>query len=245
MEFHPIANLFPMMPEKDLMVLAEDIKTNGQQVPIYVHEGKVLDGRNRYRACEISGVEPKTEPFYGTDPLAFVVSMNLKRRHLNESQRAMIAAKIANLHQGQHDIKPANLPVSQTQAAELLNVSERTVRNAKSVQEHGTKELVKAVESGEVAVSDAAAIVDMPKEEQRRALESVRSGKTKNLRKVKKEKIRRKRDKYPGVISKGLIKDGELLPIAHPDASFENEYDGYAIVNVRIVQEDLFRRLME
>jgi hypothetical protein len=70
--------------------------------------------------------------------------MNLKRRHLNESQRAMIAAKIANMHQGQHDNKPANLPVSQTQAAELLNVSERTVRSAKSVQDHGTKELVKA-----------------------------------------------------------------------------------------------------
>lgn len=76
-------------------------------------------------------------------------SMNLKRRHLNESQRAMIAAKIANLHVGNPSFNSANLPnrVSNTTAAELLNVSERTVRSAKSVQEHAAKPIIEAVEN--------------------------------------------------------------------------------------------------
>ena len=87
--------------------------------------------------------------------------------------------------------------------------------------------------------------MDLPKEDQRRALENVRSGKTKNLSKVKREKVARKRDKYPGVVSMGLIKDGDLLPIAHPDANFENEYEGYTVIKVRILPEESFRRLME
>lgn len=245
MEFHPLANLFPMMMDKELAVLAEDIKTNGQQIPIYLCDGKILDGRNRFRACEMVEVEPKIEQFTGTDPLAFVVSMNLKRRHLNESQRAMIAAKIANMPSHRPDHNSANLQTSVSAAATLLNVSDRTVHHAKSVQEHAAKPIIEAVERGEVSVSDAASIVNLPKSEQRRALENVQSGKTKNLRKVKRQKISRQRDKYPGVLSMGLIKDGELLPIAHPDANFENEYKGYTVIKVRILPEDSFRRLME
>lgn len=249
MEFHPLANLFPMMTDRELTVLAEDIKTNGQQIPIYLCDGKILDGRNRFKACELAEVDPKIEQFTGTDPLNFVVSMNLKRRHLNESQRAMIAAKIANMHRGgdRKSDQTANLPndISNQHAAELLNVSERTVRTAKIVQERASRPIIEAVERGEVAVSDAATVVDLPKEDQRRALENVRSGKTKNLRKVKRQKMSRQRDKYPGVVSMGLIKDGELLPIAHPDANFENEYEGYSVIKVRILPEDSFRRIME
>jgi hypothetical protein len=84
-------------------------------------------------------------------------SLNLHRRHLDESQRAIVAAKIAKLPKGanQHTA-PANLP-TQSRAAELLNVSERSVRAARSVIDHGAPELVHAVEQGRVSVSAAEA----------------------------------------------------------------------------------------
>jgi hypothetical protein len=60
-----------------------------------------LDSRNRYRAYEATGTEPVFTVYAGDDPAAYVVSLNIKRRHLDESQRAMVAAKLANLKAGQ------------------------------------------------------------------------------------------------------------------------------------------------
>ena len=83
---------------------------------------------------------------------AFVVSLNLKRRHLNESQRAVVAAKLANLSHGQ---KKADTPigVSQADAASMLTVGHRSVQRAREVLDEGAPELVQAVEQGRVSVS--------------------------------------------------------------------------------------------
>ena len=91
--------------------------------------------------------------------MAFVVSLNLHRRHLDESQRAMVAGKLATLRDGQRAARAASIDapsVTQTQAAELLNVSRKSVQRAREVLDHGTPELVAAVERGEVSVSAAA-----------------------------------------------------------------------------------------
>jgi hypothetical protein len=100
MEFHPLANLFPLLDGKEFNELVIDIRENGLVSPVVLYEGKVLDGRNRYRACLAAGVEPRLIPFEGNDPVAFVVSANIKRRHLGESQRGMIAARIETMKHG-------------------------------------------------------------------------------------------------------------------------------------------------
>lgn len=157
MQSHPAAELFPMMAGADLDALVADIREHGQREPIIVHDGLILDGRNRFRACQQLGIEPVTVEWdrSGEPPEAFVVSMNLHRRHLNESQRAMIAAKLANIKNGAvgrlHE--KSGTQISIPEAAKLLNVSKGLVDEAKVVLAKGTPDEVTAVECGEVAAS--------------------------------------------------------------------------------------------
>ncbi len=175
-EFHPIAEIFPLMVGDDLQALADDIRENGLREVIVCHEdGRILDGRNRYLACEIAGVEPQ----FGTREddgflAAWVVSKNLHRRHLSDAQRAMIAAKIAtrpvghNKHyQYVNEGCGPNGPPSAETAATLLNVSPKTVKRARKVVKKGSKPLINAVETGKISISAAAQIADLPKAEQR------------------------------------------------------------------------------
>ena len=159
-DFHELALLFPLMEGPAFDELVADIKANGLQQAITLLDGRILDGRNRFRACEAAGIEPKFKTYEGGDPLRFIVSANLQRRHLDTGQRAMIAARLANLHDGQRaDYAAASQickPVTQAQAAELMNVSPRSVAHAKTVQEHGSPELQKAVDAGETSPSRAA-----------------------------------------------------------------------------------------
>jgi ParB-like chromosome segregation protein Spo0J len=93
LDFHPYATIFPLLDWEDFAALVADIKANGLHEPVVVYEGQILDGRNRYRVCMEAGVEPRSETYAG-DPLAYVVSLNLARRHLNASQRAFVALEI-------------------------------------------------------------------------------------------------------------------------------------------------------
>lgn len=88
MEFHPVASMFPLMEGAEFDALVADIAEHGQLEPIWLYEGKVLDGRNRWRACQQLGIEPRVQQWAnGRDPEAFVVSLNLHRRHLTRDQR--------------------------------------------------------------------------------------------------------------------------------------------------------------
>lgn len=166
-EIHPAANIFPMMSTASLNDLAEDIQENGLKEPIVFYDGKLLDGRNRFLACKLAGIEPDAAEIDvdgDFDPVAWVLSMNLHRRHLSETQREAIAAKVANLKHG--DVKsqkddPQNCASHKTvnEAAEQLNVKPRSVENAKSAIKGGCDELIHAMEAGEIPSSTAANLV--------------------------------------------------------------------------------------
>jgi N6-adenosine-specific RNA methylase IME4 len=182
-EFHEVANIFPMMSASEFEQLKTDIQYNGLLEAIWRHDGKIIDGRNRYQACVETGVTPHFREWDGIGSLtAFVVSLNLHRRHLTESQRGMVAAKLANMPAHRPNYKSANLRTSQLEAAEMLNVSERTVNAATKVKDEGTPELVRAVESGAASVSAAAQVATLPIEEQR---EIVAKGETEILKAAK------------------------------------------------------------
>ena len=99
---HPAAELFPFMSDEELDELAADIRAHGLLEPIVLLDGLVLDGRNRLRACEAAGVEPRFVDWDGSgDPAAWVISKNLKRRHLDTSQRGMVAGHLRHYHAAQ------------------------------------------------------------------------------------------------------------------------------------------------
>ena len=165
--FHPLAGLFPLLDGEEFARLVEDIHENGLREPILIYYDEILDGRNRYRACLEAGVEPKFEIYAGEDPLGLVISLNLHRRHLSESQRAMVAARISTMRQGERtDLEPsANLrKVSQADAAQLLGVSERSVTSAAKVEAHGVPGLKESVSAGGVKVSTAAELATLTAE---------------------------------------------------------------------------------
>jgi hypothetical protein len=139
LQFHPIANVFPLMQGTEFANFVADIREHKVQDPIWLYEGKILDGRNRHRASLEVNVDCPTREYKGDNPLQFVISLNLKRRHLNTSQRAMVAEQLATLQHGgdRKSDQAANLPVdTQATAAELLNVSERSVRAARKNPKH-------------------------------------------------------------------------------------------------------------
>ena len=194
---HPYANLFPLMSSAELRELATDIKANGQQEPILLYEDLILDGRNRYRACKLAGVEPKTEQWVGKgSALDYVVSLNLHRRHLSEVQKVTIALQLKEQVSAESHIRKVqylkqfeaessenieNLPLpsidgngrsetSAQHAARLVQVSATAVERAQYIVSKGVPEVVAAAKAATISLSKAVEIARLPAESQIDAL---------------------------------------------------------------------------
>lgn len=185
--WHKASEIFPMMDEDSdaWKEFVADIKENGLQEPIVLLDEKIIDGRNRHKACLEAGVKPRFVSLDKCDsPTRYVMSRNQHRRHMNASQRALAAARAIDSYEEEAaarqkaGVKAAEGAAGKSSdfVAKDFNVSARSVISAKKVLEDGSAALVQAVELGEVAVSDAAAITELPKAEQTQAVKAVQSG---------------------------------------------------------------------
>jgi hypothetical protein len=162
LELHHLCLIMPEHSEAQFAELKEDIKANKLRIPVVIFQDKILDGRGRYKTCkelwEQDRINPgfESQQFQGTEKeaSAYVVSANVKRRHLTESQRSLIAAQLANGGRGGDRSKPSIGGLTQAEAATLLNVGEKSVERAKSVL-GGNPGLADAVRSGKIKVSAA------------------------------------------------------------------------------------------
>ncbi len=189
-----------------------------------------LTGRNRYRACLAAGVEPTFVPWKGQQPLPeLALSLNLRRRHLDESQRALVAARLAKMmekeatkRKGWRRDDMADLPyhqygTSRGKAAALVNVSPRLVSCAIKVLRDGCDELIAAVESGRVAVTPASSLAGLHKDEQAKV---VAGGAQEIARKFRELRARKNVAAPPSQVSRGsfgLLRApgrGEIDPVA-------------------------------
>lgn len=189
---HPLSAAFPAMSAEDYVSLRADISANGQRDPIVIHEGMVLDGWHRYSSHVDLGTEDQAlcEALPdGIDPVAFVLSRNLHRRHLSASQRAMAVAACATwarvgrprnsaaaapLPADENSAAAAPLPEPQTldELAETAGVSRRTMASAGRVQKQAEPEVIQAVTDGRMTVEQAAAVSKLPAAEQAAAAEA-------------------------------------------------------------------------
>jgi hypothetical protein len=158
---HPLSAAFPAMSAEDFAALEQDIEANGQREPVIVFEDMVLDGWHRYRACSNLGIKPQQFSFAaGKDPVAFVLSQNLHRRHLTASQRA--AAVVAcSEWQPPNVKKTGRVEPSSTHArtnaemAKAAQVTPRTITDAKVAHKAG---LGDAVKDGVITAKEGAKI---------------------------------------------------------------------------------------
>ena len=98
---HEYANIFPMMRGDDYERLKSDIAENGLQEPIWLYQEKILDGRNRHKACIEAGVKPEFRSYGGNEPLKFVLSLNLARRHLDTVDVCKVVDSVADIFERQ------------------------------------------------------------------------------------------------------------------------------------------------
>jgi ParB-like chromosome segregation protein Spo0J len=162
LEFHPLANLFPLLEGKEFDDLVQSIRDNGLINPIMLCDGKILDGRNRYRACLAAGVEPEFDVMSWTDPdkwMSYVAATNLQRRHLTDQQRVVIAAKL---------VKGGTMP--RADAASTMSVNPKLLERALVVERNASAEVIDMMTRGEISVARALDVTrgDIPIEEARR-----------------------------------------------------------------------------
>lgn len=188
MEYHEVANIFPLMTGEEYESLKADIAENGLREAIWLHsDGRIIDGRNRYRACMDTGTEPQYRTWDGNGSLvSFVVSLNLHRRHLTTTQRAVLSVDILPMLEaeakerqraageqfgrGQEKLvekipqafEPDNGGKARTQAAAILNTNERYVSDAKRI----------AQDAPEVLEMMRVGVVNMPAAKQLAQLEN-------------------------------------------------------------------------
>ena len=176
--FHEAANVFPLLQGEQLKALADDIAENGLQEAIWLHEdGSILDGRNRFRACKIAGVEPRFQTYEGSDPLGFVLSLNLHRRHLTSAQKAALAvdveayeAEAAKQRQGTRTDITEKIPESEfsesrEKAAQKVGTNPRYVSDAKRIKKDAwlivTDKTVEEVLPSTGSVTESVTVVTM------------------------------------------------------------------------------------
>lgn len=174
---HPAADIFPMLDLVELVELAADIAEHGLNHPItLLPDGTLLDGRNRLAACERAGLPATFRVFTGDDPIAFVISENVKRRHLNDGQLAFVAldfmpllAEQAAARQGARTDLLAKVegdfgapghqssrgPRSADLAAAMVGTSGRAVARAKAIRAGSRPDLEAKVRDGSLLLRPA------------------------------------------------------------------------------------------
>jgi hypothetical protein len=167
---HPFAALFPALPPEELEQLVQDIKERGQLEPIVLHQGRILDGRNRYKACQIAGVKPRIEEFDAKtsrrNPEEFVLSRNLRRRHLSVGQKAAIALDWSE----QIDPEPEKTKASGRPngtlplAAKYIGVNEQRVFEVRQIRDANLS-LYQDVKAGKRSLNGALAEISPARED--------------------------------------------------------------------------------
>ena len=170
-EVHPVAAMFPEFPPEEYVNLRADIEANGVRFPVVVCGRWLVDGRTRLRACRDLDLEPPVRELdEGTDVVEWIVSANVRRRHLSTSQRAVLAAQLAD-----------GEGVTLDDAASSLSVSRMSVARARAAREIESGKVQAALGDGTVTVGDAYKVRGVDPVRLDAAVDAVRGGEAGSL----------------------------------------------------------------
>lgn len=189
---HDAARIMPWNSDDGIEELAKSIKEDGQLDPVVLDSrGFILDGRNRWLACKMAGVEPKVRTASQEEeeyPVRAVLCRNLKRRHLGVKERAIVAARSSEAYREESEKRRnAFAPVGDNErggrwsdeAAKDFGVSARTIERAAFVEREGDKSVSDACLAGDISVAKAEKMVKhLSKEEQRESIQNIKSSKS-------------------------------------------------------------------
>ena len=198
----------PALTPEEYNLLQAKICSDGRCDPLVLWKGHniLLDGHNRLEICESNEIEYKTREVAlnsRAEALVWIFENQCGRRNWTASQRAMLAAKVANLKPGQH---AAGIKLASTQAAAKMGVSPATLKQARAVIADGSPTLQQAVKDGKVPVSTASQITDLPTAEQTRL--------TKQGKKAVAEAAKKADTPKPPIVTDQL---GQTIPTDNPE----------------------------
>jgi len=213
LELHEVAGIFPEMTSKEYEDLKEDIRKNGLIEPIWLFEGKVIEGKHRYKACLEIGIEPRTQEWDGKGSLVeLVVSINLKCRHLIPSQKATLALKLvpalraeAKERQGtrrdipdiREKIPGGSFGRAYDKVCELIpGTNPRYIFDASKILEKDPH-IFALVCDGKLRMPDAKKIVELPDERRSEIYQGFKNGQLSNAREIVEIQITKKRSLLP------------------------------------------------
>lgn len=212
-EFHEVANIFPLIEGNEFDALVVDIKKNGLMESIWLYEGKIIDGRNRYRACLEAGVEPNFRNYEGSKPLVdFVVSLNLNRRHLDKFQKAIVGEKI-----GEYLAREAKerMKLSKGQGVKGSQISDE-------VKGRTDSKLAEVVQTTRYAIAEVKNFTEQQKEDVLAGRVDGRKVVKENKQAARKAKIEEQKEE----IAKLVKPTGKYnVIVMDPPWKFEGEYD--------------------
>jgi len=214
-KFHEVANIFPLMQGEEFEALKADIAANGLREPIWLHpDGRIIDGRNRYRACCELGIEPEYHTWNGSGSLvSFVVSLNLHRRHLAPIQRAAIAVDILPMLEDEAherylttvgrpsksdqkiDQISERTPQAAEQAAQIVGTNRQYVADMKRYKDEAP-EVFELARAGTINGSGARKLASLDDDMRSAVVDKLRSGEHTDVQKALRQAVNQKLSTY-------------------------------------------------
>ena len=184
MKIHEFANIFPLMNAKEFEELKEDIKENSLLESIITFKGKILDGRNRYNVCKELKINPTFKEYKGKNALSYVLSTNLKRRQLNDSQKAIVGLRYKKYYaklypQGKHHGELVHSERSSNRAGKVVGISGRYIDKAEKI-ERENPEAIKEIANGTKTITQIEREIKEQKREKERQEDKKKAEKMKS-----------------------------------------------------------------
>ncbi len=143
--------MFPRPNVIEYKSIKEDIKKNGQHIPIYINKkNEILDGYTRQQICRELKIKPKTELKElksELEEINFILSVNFARRHLTEYQKYLACAyleeyalKFNKKYRGQDttkDAKKSPIGHSIDYVAKASGISGSTIGRIRYIKKYG------------------------------------------------------------------------------------------------------------